>query len=273
MMPLDASQTTPARAGSAGRPWALVTGASAGLGESFARELARRGFNLVLVARRGDRLAVLETELVREFPDLATRAVALDLSTSGAVARLSASVDDIEIDRLVCNAGAAMTAPLLAQPGAALMANFDLNARVVLELCRGFGAAMVERGRGGIIVVSSIVGFTAVPGWALYSASKAFAATLALALAEELRATGVMVQALCPGHIRTEFHARAGIRALWPMRPDEVARQSLAMLGRRQVFVPGLFNRFCVFGLRLLPRRLGARVYGWVLAGLRRGAA
>lgn len=250
-------------------PWVLVTGASAGLGESFVLALAAQGLNVVLVARRTERLAALSQRIARDYPGVSTRAVAVDLACDTAFDTLIAATEDLAIGLLVCNAGAALTGPFLARPLAQLLANFDLNARSAVQLCRHYGAAMAARRRGGIIVVSSIVGFTGVAGWATYAAAKASSIAFALALAEELASSHIAVQALCPGHIRTEFHQHARIRALWPMQPHAVSRASLVGLGRRRLLVPGWFNKFCVFGLRLLPRALGARAYGWVLGGLR----
>lgn len=254
-------------------PWALVTGASSGIGECFALALAKRQLNLVLVARREERLEALADLLRREHPGIEIRIVPLDLARHDAVEQVSGATAGLPIGLLVCNAGAALTGDFLALPRAEVLANFDLNSRTNVALCHHFGAEMAARRKGGIIVVSSIVGFTGVAGWATYAAAKAGGVALALALAQELAPRGVAVQALCPGHVRTEFHHRARIGALWPMAPARVVEDSLAALGRRRLVVPGLFNKFCVFGLRLLPKSMGARVYGWVLGGLRRREA
>ncbi|MEO8670380.1 MAG: SDR family NAD(P)-dependent oxidoreductase [Tahibacter sp.] len=254
-------------------PWALVTGASAGLGECYALGLAAQGLNVVLVARRAERLAALAQRIAREHPGVATLVVAADLTRADACETVIAATRSLEIGLLICNAGAARTGSFFAMSSAELLSNFDLNARCTVQLCHFFGAAMVSRRRGGIIVVSSIVGFTGVAGWAAYAAAKASGVSLALGLADECAKHRVAIQVLCPGHIRTEFHEHANIRALWPMRPGPVSRASLAALGRRRVVVPGWFNKFCVFGLRLLPRAFGARVYGWVLGGLRQDLA
>jgi short-subunit dehydrogenase len=251
-------------------PWALVTGASSGLGERFALALASRQLNLVLVARREDRLAALADSLRRDHPAIDIRIVAQDLARPDAVERVIEATSDLSVGLLVCNAGAALTGDFLSHSRAEVLANFDLNSRTNVALCHHFGGEMTALGRGGIIVVSSIVGFTGVAGWATYAAAKAGSVALALALAQELAPRNVAVQALCPGHVSTEFHRHARIRALWPMTPTRVVDVSLAALGRRRLVVPGLFNKFCVFGLRLLPKALGARVYGWVLSGLRR---
>lgn len=249
--------------------WALVTGASSGLGEAFALALAAAGSNVVLVARRIERLESLAARIRRDHAGVDTRIVAADLSDAEAIESLIAATDDVAIDLLVCNAGAASTGDFLALPRGALLRNFDLNARVNLALCHHFGDRMVTAGGGGIIVVSSIVGFTGVAGWTAYAAAKSGGIALALGLADELAGRGVHVQALCPGHVRTEFHEQAGIRALWPMEPARVVRTSLGALGRRRLVIPGLFNKFCVFGLRFLPHAWGARLYGGVLHGLR----
>ena len=253
---------------------ALVTGASSGIGEAFARALAARGRRLVLVARRGDRLAQLAREL---GGDAAVLAVTLDLARPGAEDELAARVSaaGIDVDLLVNNAGVGHTGNFQEEPPDRLLGMVDLNVRSVVALTRRFLPAMVERRGGAIVNVVSMSAFQPVPFLATYAATKAFVLSLTEALAIELAGTGVKVQALCPGNIPTEFQQVAGTERVAftrtpSMSPAEVAAVSLRALDRGQVVViPGTRDRFMVALQRFAPRRLVLRI----AAGLFRPAA
>ena len=251
-------------------PRALVTGASSGIGEAFARALAARGRRLVLVARRGDRLAYLAREL---GGDAAALAVTLDLARPGAEDELAAKVSaaGIDIDLLVNNAGVGHTGHFQEEPLDRLLGMVDLNVRSVVALTRRFLPAMVERRNGAIVNVVSMSAFQPVPFLATYAATKAFVLSLTEALATELEGTGVKVQALCPGNIPTEFQQLAGTeRVAFTRTPSmsaaAVAEASLRALDRGQVIViPGLRDRILVALQRLVPRpmvrRAAARLF------------
>lgn len=244
----------------------LVTGASSGIGEAFARALAARGRRLVLVARRADRLA----SLVRELGEATVLAVPLDLARAGAEDALAErlTAEDIEVDLLVNNAGVGHTGHFRQEPPERLLAMVDLNVRAVVALTRRFLPPMVERRSGAIVNVVSMSAFQPVPFLATYAATKAFVLSLTEALAAELEGTGVKVQALCPGNIPTEFQQVAGTeRVAFTRTPSmsaaEVAAVSLRALDRgRVVVIPGARDRVMVALQRFAPRPLVLRIAG-----------
>ncbi|HWI76804.1 MAG TPA: SDR family oxidoreductase [Sphingomicrobium sp.] len=245
------------------KPVALVTGASAGLGVEFARQLSARGHALVLAARRKERLDALAAELGN------ARAVEIDLSREGAAAELVANVEAAgeRIDLLVNNAGFGLTGRFASQDSARLRQMIDLNCGALTELCRAVAPAMIERRSGAILNVASTAAFQPGPGMAVYFATKAYALSLTEALHEELRHHGVAVSALCPGPTATEFGEVAGFGRSIPKfavaDARAVVRAGLRGLERnRAVVVPGLLNKLSGQGHRLLPRSLLRRIAG-----------
>jgi len=246
---------------------ALVTGASSGIGASFARALARRGTPLVLVARRADRLVQLAQEL---GGPARAETVALDLSRPDAGATLEAELArrGVEVDLLVNNAGAGLTGRFHELPLDRLLAMVDLNARAVVDLTRRFLPGMIERKSGGVINVVSTSAFQPVPFFAVYAASKAFVLTFTESLAGELAGTGVAVQALCPGLTESEFHQLAGTDRVAftrtpAMKADDVAERSLDALAKGKVrVIPGWRDRLLLRAQSLVPRAVVRRVAG-----------
>lgn len=245
---------------------ALVTGASSGIGAAYARALRARGERLILVARRADRLEQLSRELGgTEW----AAAIPCDLSAPGIGERLRAEVRSrgFEVDLLVNNAGLGHTAPFERQAPDVIHAMIDVNVRAVVDLTRAFLPDMVERGRGRIVNVASNAAFQPVPFLAVYAASKAFVLSFTEAVGEELRGTGVRIQALCPGVTATEFlevsetHRGLLVTRLPMMAADEVVAVSLARLARGPVrVIAGAANRLFVFAQRFVPSSLTRRV-------------
>ena len=246
-------------------PWALITGASAGLGKLFARRLAERGLNLVLPARREDRLKELGQELEGEY-GIQTRSIAVDAGSDHLLDTLSQQTRDLEIGLLINNAGFANNGDFLDHSLDKELLLVHVNVRAPMLLAHHFGQFMRKRGRGGMIFSCSITGFTPIPFWANYSASKAYDLFLAEALAVQLKPSGVDVLALCPGATHTEFTAYKGIFApFFTMKPEKVVVQALKRLGKRRTTIVGLLNYLIVMSYRLIPRRLASWLAGSVI--------
>ncbi len=212
--------------------WAVVTGASAGIGREFSRALAREGLSLVLTARREDRLRELAGEIARDH-GVGTRIVALDLEQAGAAERLAESVAGLEIGVLVNNAGFGGIGPLVNQAPERVRAMVELNCTTPAVLARLLLPPMLVRRRGAIVFVGSVAGMVPMPLHALYSATKAFDNFLGEALCEELRESGVDVLALQPGSTETEFQRIAGEQAHEGEDPAQVVAKALAALGQQ----------------------------------------
>ena len=239
---------------------ALVTGASSGIGEAIARELAARGHGLTLVARREQRLRALADELV-SLHGVRAEVIAADLSSASAreeVADLVRSLG-VEVEVLVNNAGFGGTGDR-----ERLLAMVELNCVALLDLQARYLPRMVERGRGAVINMASTAAFQPLPGTATYAATKAFVLSLSEAMHEELKGTGVTLTAVCPGPVKTEFMGAAGldqaeeqVPGLFWMSAEDVAKAAVdaAEKGKRAV-VPGLLNRAGAITGQHTPRTL-----------------
>ena len=248
---------------------ALVTGASAGLGAGFARALAARGDDLVLTARRADRLEALAAEL-RAAHGVRVEIVAADLADPAAPAALLAAIADrgVTIDTLVNNAGFGIQGAFVDAAAGDQLGMIDLNCRALVALTHAVLPPMVARGRGGILNIASTAAFQPGPWLAVYFASKAFVLSFSEGLHEEVRGAGVHVAALCPGPTRTDFAERAGMAdsALFQRLagdPAQVVRDGLAALDANQaVRVSGVANRMMAGSARFVPRGLVRRLAG-----------
>lgn len=247
--------------------YALITGASRGLGAAFAEALARRGRNLILTARSAPELESVGTRVRR--PGIEVQTIAADLAGEGAGVVLEAlRRNGWAVDLLVNNAGLGSMGPFAGNPLARELEEVAVNVRAVVELSHGCLPGMRERGRGGIIIVSSVAATQPVPRMATYAASKAFDLRFSLALYAELRAEGIHVMALCPGVTRTNFFAAAGVRPRSSMHePGFVVERALRGYERRRaVVVTGAGNRIAAGLGRTLPHPWLARVLNRVMA-------
>jgi uncharacterized protein len=243
---------------------ALVTGASAGLGVEFARQLSKRGYALVLAARRKERLEELAAELGN------ARAVAVDLSKASAAAKLMADIETNgeTIDLLVNNAGFGLIGRFAELDAKRERQMIDLNIGVLTDLCRAVAPGMIERKAGGIINVASTAAFQPGPKMALYFATKAFVLSLTEALHEELKPHGIKVSCLCPGPTRTEFGDVAGFggNGLFDkvaMEAPEVVAVGLRGLDKNKaVVVPGILNKLSANSGRFAPRAVVRKIAG-----------
>ena len=241
---------------------ALVTGASSGLGVSFARALAASGADLVITARRGAKLDSLATEL-REKHGVQVDTIVLDLSEPGSPERLFAKTEGEGrvIDVLINNAGGGIHRNFADIPWEQTARQIQLNVVSLTELTHRFVRVMLERERGHVLNVASVGAYTPTPTYATYSAGKAFVRDFTEAIAYELRHTAVRVCCLCPGVTTTEFHLAAGhelspMVKVTTMSADRCASIGLsALFGGRRNIVSGLANKLTMQLLRLMPRR------------------
>ena len=236
--------------------WALVTGASSGIGSAFARALAREGVSCVLAARREDRLHSLADELEKRH-QVATRVVAVDLGVREGADRLAEAVSDLEIGILVNSAGFGCAGRFEKQDRERMRAMIEVNCTAPAILTSRLLPGMCERGRGAVIMVGSIAGSQPLPLHALYGASKGFANLLGEALWGELRGSGVDCLTVLPGTTETEFQAIAGELPHAGESAEVVVAKSLEALGRKPSLVPGVVNWLRGnAAIRLLPRSL-----------------
>jgi len=239
---------------------ALVTGASSGIGESFAKSLAKEGFPLVLVARREQRLQELSSQLQQEH-GVECLVVAEDLTESGSVDRIVAAIETKgwDVSLLVNNAGFGSLASHEDLKGEVYTKMVDLNCRAPVELTNRLLPPMLKAGRGGIIFLASAVAYLPSPYMAVYGATKGFNLLLAEALYGECKSKGVDVLSLAPGYTRTEFSSSSGLDVRMPgflvASADGVARKGLRSLGRKPSAVHGFLNWLLTFSIRFAPRR------------------
>ena len=239
--------------------WALITGASAGIGTAFARRLATQGINVALVARRADRLQTLADELGRAH-GVKTRVVPEDLERDGAAERIAERVSDLEIGILVNNAGFSAAGRFERVPREKILGMIRVNCLAVAGLTHVFLPAMKRRGRGAIVIVSSAAAYQPLGLAATYGATKAFDLMFGEALWAENRGTGIDVVVLSPGPVDTEFQAVAGETAHPGATPESVVDVALGALGRKPSVVAGSLNKARAWSVRLAPRAQVARL-------------
>ena len=252
-------------------PWSVVTGASSGIGEAFARQLAAKGIHLVLIARRDDRLRKLADDL-QDRHSVNTRIVPVDLAADDFLPVIAEATHDLDIGLLVNNAGVLRAGRFLDHDLHDELNQLNLNTRAVLVLAHHFGRRLRERQRGGVIFLASTLAFAGVPGASGYAASKAHALTFAEGFAREVAGDGIAVLALCPGPTRTEIWPTGATPTL-PMRPDAVVEFALRKLGRRTTVVAGLLNRLITFSTRFAPRWMNSLIFGKVVGGMFKNVA
>ena len=237
-------------------PWALIAGASEGIGAAFATTLAGAGLNVVLVARRPPPLEALAAAL-RDTFRVEVRTVAVDLGTTAGLDALSEACEDVTVGLVAINAAYAPVGRFLDRSEDELRRVVELNCATPVRLARRFAPPMVARGRGGLVIMSSLAGQQGSPGIATYAATKAFGAVLAEGLWAELRGNGVDVVACVAGAVLTPGLARAKQRrAPGTVTPDVVASTALNALGHGPRAVPGgLMKASSILMSRLMPKR------------------
>jgi uncharacterized protein len=246
-------------------PWAVVTGASSGIGAEFARQLATLGLSLVLGARRKDRLEALAGELAAAH-HVRVRPLELDVGNAGFVDELQAATSALDVGLVVANAGFGEKGPFLESSLARDLQMLDVNCRAYLLTAHAFARRLVARGRGGMIFTSSTAAFQGIPFTAHYAATKGYGLQLAEGLWYELAPHGVDVLALCPGPTDTEGPKRTGVDPEKVpgklMRVEPVVRAALEGLGKVPMVVPGATNRLAHLLVKVAPRRLATQIAG-----------
>jgi short-subunit dehydrogenase len=250
-------------------PWALVTGASDGIGREFARRLARAGLNVVLVARRAEVLEQLGNELRSSF-GVDVLVLPADLARPATVDAIAGSTAALDVGLLVAAAGFGTSGRFVDSQIASELEMIDVNCRAVAALAHHFGGRFGRRGRGGIVLMSSVVAFQGVPRAANYAATKAYVQSLAEGLRAELRPLGVDVVASAPGPVHSGFAERADMRMGLAETPAAVAQATLDALGRRGTVRPGWLSKVLGWSLALLPRWARVRVMALVMGGMAR---
>lgn len=248
-------------------PWALVTGASDGIGAAIARELGARGLNLILVARSKDRLEAL-AKSVRDANGVEATAFAADLGRESGVQSVLDVIGDNEVGLYAGCAGFGTAGTFADNRASEELNMIDVNCRALAALAHPLATKMRARGRGGIILMSSIVAFQGVSNSANYAATKAFVQTLAEGIHDELAPFGVDVLASAPGPVATGFATRADMNMGVAANAQEVATSTLAALGRSKTVRPGFQSKLLGYGLATLPRAIRSRIMGGIMMGM-----
>jgi short-subunit dehydrogenase len=248
-------------------PWALVTGASSGIGMELARQLASAGFHLVINARNKSQLEELASELSAQH-DTSVRVVSSDMSNEEGVNKLIAAVDGLDIGLLVVSAGFGTSGSFLHSSVHEEVNLLRVNCESLLVLTHHFSQHFARQKRGGIILMSSMVAFQGVPFAANYAASKAYVQSLAEALSTELKPHGVDVLAAAPGPVSSGFGRRANMQMELSLSPAQVGVPILRALGKRTTVLPGWLTKLLVYSLRTVPRWGKIKIMKKVMGGM-----
>lgn len=253
--------------------WAVVTGASDGIGRQMAGLLAAAGIDVVLVARREATLEALAAEL-HTAHGVTTLVVAVDLATPDGVDTVLSATEHLDVALLVAAAGYGTAGAFLGQDLATELDMVSVNVSAVTAITHAFGQRFVARGRGGIVLFGSLLGFQGAPGSATYAATKAFVQSFGEALQRELAPHGVDVLVAAPGPVHTGFAARATMSMSSAANADDVARATLRALGGRGATVrPGGRAKLLGYGLGSLPRGLRVRMLQTIMASMTPGSS
>ncbi len=265
--PSDTLRILPSRYGR----WALVTGASEGIGRELAYALAAEGFDLVLCARRRHELEAVASTVTSRH-GVQARIVALDLSLPDAPARLLESAEGLDIGVLVAAAGFGSSGPFVDNPLDSELRMLDVNCRAVLMLTHAIARRFIERKRGAIVLMSSLLAWQGQPFAANYGATKAYIQSLAEGLRVELAPHGVHVLAAAPGPVASGFGRNAEMTMSFAMAPGPVARGIVKAMGRRGTTVPGGLSKLLTYSLFTAPRPLRIMIMTRIMRGMARAS-
>ncbi len=249
--------------------WAIVTGASSGIGREMALELARMKFNLVVVARDKEQLEALARQLTEHF-DVSVIVACADLGTRQGVQSVLESTVELDVGLFIASAGFGTSGSFLESDLETEEDLLGVNCSAVLTMSHHYARRFAARGRGGIVLLGSIVGFQGSPNAANYAASKAYVQSLAEALHVELKPHGIDVIAAAPGPTRSRFADRANMQMGATVEPDVVARRTLSALGGSMTVRPGWLSKLLSYSLMTAPRTLQVRIMGSIMKGMTR---
>jgi short-subunit dehydrogenase len=235
-------------------PWAIITGASSGIGKCFAYSLASVGFNLVLVARDYKKLTVVSTELTKAYT-IQCKIIVADLSTEEAVPVIIQETKHIPIGILINNAGYSLTGNFTNDTIESQTKLMKINSLIPMQLCHHYGLLMKSARRGAIINISSVSGMMALPKWNVYAASKAFLISFSKSLWYELKPFNIAVLVVCPGATKTNFHTTATINSSGGS-PEIVVNKALKSLGKKPLVIIGFSNYVIAIMMRLFPTKI-----------------
>lgn len=248
-------------------PWAVVTGATSGIGLELATQLAGAGFSLVLNARNEDALSKLAAQFQARHRTQ-FRIVAADLADSTGIQRLVDATADLPVGLLIASAGFGTSGLLINNSLADERAMVRVNCEALLTITYHFARRFADQKRGGIVLLSSLVAFQGVPYSANYAATKAYVQSLAEGLARELKPSGVDVLAAAPGPVKTAFEARANMRMNMALTSQQVGVPILRALGRQTTVLPGFLTKLLIYSLRTVPRWAKVRIMEQVMGGM-----
>jgi short-subunit dehydrogenase len=247
--------------------WAVITGASSGIGLELARRAAEAGINTVLVARNEDKLMATAKELTATY-GVATRVIAADVSEPGGLKWIIDVTADLKVGLFIASAGFGNSGPFLKSSVAEEVDMLRVNCESLLVLTHHFARRFTEQRRGGIILMSSIVAFQGVPYAAHYAATKAYVQTLAEGLAAELRPNNVDVLAAAPGPVKSGFGSRAGMKMAQSLQPAAIGVPIFAALGKKHTVFPGGLTKLLMTGLQTVPRWGKVKIMEKVMRGM-----
>ena len=253
-------------------PWAVVTGASSGIGRTLATELAHAKLNLVLVGRDVTELDRLADQLSKAC-GVECRVLMHDLADESSIEELKRSTDDLDVGLLIASAGYGTSGAFLENPIEPELEMLNVNCRALMALSWHFGRRFAQRGSGGLVLLGSIVGFQGTPWAAHYSATKAYVQVFAEGLGRELQRQGVDVLSVAPGPTNTGFAARANMKNGKSMDPSKIAPEILDALGRKSTVLPGFLSKLLVYSMVPLPRWARISIMGKVMRGMASNAS
>lgn len=248
--------------------WAIVTGASSGIGKEMAKQVAREGLNVVIIARRENLLNDLKQEIERNY-HVEVRPLAIDLLEPEAIEILHEKTKNLDVGLVIPSAGMEISGEFVDGSMQQNTTLLQLNALIPMQIANVFGKRLKERGKGGILFLSSLFAYQGIPYVANYAASKAYILTLGEALNVELSPYGVDVAVLSPGLTATEMSANMKVdfkkMPIFSMHPSRVARTGLRTLGKKTTVVPGLLNKIYAWENRFIPRTWPVKLFGFLV--------